>query len=92
MPPGILSGIGFVGAGAIGRRGNKVLGVTTAATLWFVTVIGLCSGGGQVGPGLAPLVVGLVLLSCLRWGGRSLTTRPSRNSDGHRRDSWSKRK
>src|SRR6266403_152886 len=41
LPLGILSGMGFIGAGAILRRGNVVQGVTTAATLWFVTVIGL---------------------------------------------------
>lgn len=44
LPLGILSGMGFIGAGAIVRRDNMVLGVTTAATLWFVTVIGLCFG------------------------------------------------
>lgn len=41
------------GGGAILRRGNLVIGVTTAATLWYVTVIGLCFGGGQVFLGLA---------------------------------------
>src|ERR1700727_806205 len=48
FPLGILSGIGFIGAGAIMHRGNLVDGVTTAATLWFVTMIGLCFGGGQL--------------------------------------------
>jgi len=37
LPLGILSGMGFIGAGAILRRGSAVVGVTTAATLWFVT-------------------------------------------------------
>src|SRR6185437_6216889 len=44
LPLGILTGVGFIGAGAILRRDNLVLGVTTAATLWFVTVMGLCFG------------------------------------------------
>jgi putative Mg2+ transporter-C (MgtC) family protein len=44
LPLGMLSGMGFIGAGAIVRRDNFVVGVTTAATLWFVTVIGLCFG------------------------------------------------
>jgi putative Mg2+ transporter-C (MgtC) family protein len=48
LPLGILSGIGFIGAGAILRQGDRVHGVTTAATLWIMTVIGLCFGGGQV--------------------------------------------
>jgi putative Mg2+ transporter-C (MgtC) family protein len=42
LPLGILSGMGFIGGGAIVRRDNFVVGVTTAATLWFLTVIGLC--------------------------------------------------
>ena len=42
LPLGIRSGMGFIDAGAIVRRDNFVVGVTTAATLWFLTVIGLC--------------------------------------------------
>src|ERR1700744_3888230 len=49
LPLGVLSGMGFIGAGAIVRKGNLVLGVTTAATLWFTTMVGLCFGGGQLG-------------------------------------------
>ena len=64
LPLGILSGMGFIGAGAIVRRDNLVLGVTTAATLWFVTVIGLCFGGGQITLGLVSIGLGLVIL----WG------------------------
>lgn len=64
LPLGILTGVGFIGAGAILRRENRVLGVTTAATMWFVTVMGLCFGGGQIGLGLTALGIGLVVL----WG------------------------
>lgn len=64
MPLGILSGMGFIGAGAILRRGDAILGVTTAATLWFVTVVGLCFGAGLLGLGAAALVLGLFVL----WG------------------------
>jgi putative Mg2+ transporter-C (MgtC) family protein len=39
LPLGILSGMGFIGAGAIVRQGSLVRGLTTAATLWFVTVL-----------------------------------------------------
>lgn len=48
LPLGVLSGMGFIGAGAILRKGDVIDGVTTAATLWLVTVIGLCLGGGQL--------------------------------------------
>lgn len=66
MPLGILSGIGFIGAGAIIRRGEMIVGVTTAATLWFVTVMGLCFGGGQNGLGLAAFGLGFVTLTALK--------------------------
>ena len=48
MPLGILAGVGFIGGGAILKRGDTVSSLTTAATLWFVSVIGLCFGGGQL--------------------------------------------
>jgi putative Mg2+ transporter-C (MgtC) family protein len=48
LPLGILSGIGFIGAGAILRKDGLVHGLTTAATLWFITVLGLLFGGGQL--------------------------------------------
>jgi putative Mg2+ transporter-C (MgtC) family protein len=67
LPLGILSGMGFIGVGAIVRRGNLVEGVTTAATLWYVTATGLCSGGGQLALGLAGLALGVIVLWCLKW-------------------------
>jgi putative Mg2+ transporter-C (MgtC) family protein len=71
LPLGILTGMGFIGGGAILRRGEMIRGVTTAATLWLVTVLGLCFGGGQIGLGLAGLVVGLIAL----WGLKKLEAR-----------------
>ena len=67
LPLGILSGMGFIGGGAILKRGDLVLGVTTAATLWFCTVIGLCFGGGQIELGTAGTALGLFVL----WGMRT---------------------
>lgn len=67
LPLGILSGMGFIGAGAILRRGNMIMGVTTAATLWFVTMMGLCFGGGQLRLGLAMLALGVFVLWALKW-------------------------
>jgi putative Mg2+ transporter-C (MgtC) family protein len=66
LPLGILSGIGFIGAGAILKRGEMIVGLTTAATLWFVTVMGLCFGGGQTGLGLASFGLAFVILSGLK--------------------------
>ncbi|THF79124.1 MgtC/SapB family protein [Cohnella fermenti] len=42
----VISGIGFLGAGAIMRNGNMVKGLTTAASVWTVAAIGLCAGAG----------------------------------------------
>ena len=52
LPLGILTGMGFLGAGAILRRGDHVSGLTTAATLWVTTVIGLCLGAGELTLGI----------------------------------------
>jgi putative Mg2+ transporter-C (MgtC) family protein len=67
LPLGILTGVGFIGAGVIVRRDNIIVGVTTAATLWYVTVIGLCLGGGQIGLGVAATAIALVALWLLNW-------------------------
>lgn len=66
LPLGILSGMGFIGAGAIVRRDSLVAGVTTAATLWLLTVIGLCFGGGQVALGWASSALAMFVLSVLK--------------------------
>jgi putative Mg2+ transporter-C (MgtC) family protein len=65
LPLGVLTGIGFIGAGAIVRRGDSVMGVATAATLWFMTMVGLTLGAGQLVLGCSVTVAGLFLLSGL---------------------------
>lgn len=67
LPLGILTGMGFIGAGAVFRKDGLISGVTTAAMLWFVTVIGLCFGGGQYLLGGIGSVLGLVVLWGLRF-------------------------
>jgi len=62
---GILTGIGFLGASTILRHDSFVRGVTTAATLWLVTVLGLAFGGGFYTVGLLGSAVGLVSLFAL---------------------------
>jgi len=57
----VVSGIGFLGAGAIIRQGLSVRGLTTAATLWVVAAIGLASGAGYYVA--AALTTGIALLS-----------------------------
>jgi putative Mg2+ transporter-C (MgtC) family protein len=67
LPLGILTGVGFIGGGVILRRGDLVTGVTTAATLWVVTVIGLCLGGGQIELGVAATILTIFTLWGLKW-------------------------
>ena len=67
LPLGILTGVGFIGAGTIVRRGDLVTGVTTAATLWLVTVIGLCLGGGQLVLGVVATALAMITLWALKW-------------------------
>ncbi|TPI53223.1 MgtC/SapB family protein [Mesorhizobium sp. B3-1-7] len=64
---GVLTGVGFIGGGAILRRGDLVTGVTTAATMWIMTMIGLAFGGGQYGLGAIATVLTLVTLQALKW-------------------------
>lgn len=66
LPLGLLSGMGFIGAGAIVRRDDLVMGVTTAATLWYVTVLGLCLGAGQLVLGIVALGLGILVLEVLK--------------------------
>jgi putative Mg2+ transporter-C (MgtC) family protein len=72
FPLGILTGIGFIGAGAILRRDDAVKGVTTAATMWLVTVIGLVIGGGYFVLGGALTALAIVVLSGLIYLERAL--------------------
>ncbi|MGB3582444.1 MAG: MgtC/SapB family protein [Roseiarcus sp.] len=67
LPLGILTGVGFLGGGAILKKGGSITGLTTAATLWIATVIGLCFGGGQLGLGGISTAVGLITLWAMEW-------------------------
>jgi putative Mg2+ transporter-C (MgtC) family protein len=67
LPLGILTGVGFIGGGTILKKGDIVTGVTTAATLWLMTVIGLCLGGGQLLLGMTTTVIAVLTLWVLKW-------------------------
>lgn len=62
---GILTGIGFLGAGTILRHDNLIRGVTTAASLWFATVLGLVFGSGEFALGIVGLGVASLTLYLL---------------------------
>jgi putative Mg2+ transporter-C (MgtC) family protein len=69
----VVTGIGFLGAGAIIRQGLSVRGLTTAATLWVVAAIGMASGAGYYAA--AAITTVLVLFSL--WPLRLLAYRVS---------------
>ena len=62
----IVSGIGFLGAGAIIRQGLSVRGLTTAATLWLVAAIGMASGAGYYDAAIIATAGALLTLGPLR--------------------------
>jgi putative Mg2+ transporter-C (MgtC) family protein len=62
----VVSGIGFLGAGAILRSGMGVQGLTTAASLWLVAAIGLAAGGGMYVEAAVATAVALFCLVVMR--------------------------
>lgn len=60
----VVTGVGFLGAGAIIREGMTVIGLTTGATIWTTAAIGVLIGTGYAagGLGLTLLVLGMLVL------------------------------
>ncbi|MBN2982924.1 MgtC/SapB family protein [Cohnella algarum] len=72
----VISGIGFLGAGAILRNGDVIKGLTTAASIWTVAAIGLCVGAGFFTGALICTFLVLVSLYMLnKWEKRLLRHR-----------------
>jgi len=62
----VVSGIGFLGAGAILRRSDNVIsGLTTAATLWIVAAIGLSVGCGFYWPAVVTIIIIIFIVSII---------------------------
>lgn len=59
----IITGIGFIGAGAIFRDGLTVTGLTTASTIWVTAALGMAVGSGDIGLALAGMAITLVVLA-----------------------------
>src|SRR4029453_13649124 len=62
----IVTGVGFLGAGAIIRQGLSVRGLTTAATLWLSAAIGMASGAGYWQAAVIATVGAIITLWPLR--------------------------
>src|SRR5881409_3737932 len=66
MAQGIMTGIGFLGAGVIFKEGLTVRGLTTAASIWITAAIGILAGIGFYFPLLMSVVMTLGVLSLFR--------------------------
>ena len=67
MAQGIMTGIGFLGAGVIFKEGLNVRGLTTAASIWITAGIGILFGIGFYFPAIEATVLTLIILSLFRW-------------------------
>ena len=67
MAQGIMTGIGFLGAGVIMQEGFSVRGLTTAASIWITAAIGILAGIGFYFPMALSVVLALGVLSAFRW-------------------------
>jgi putative Mg2+ transporter-C (MgtC) family protein len=67
MAQGIMTGIGFLGAGVIIKEGLSVRGLTTAASIWITAAIGILAGVGFYFPLVLSVALTLGVLSLFRW-------------------------
>ncbi len=67
MAQGIMTGIGFLGAGVIFKEGSTVRGLTTAASIWITAAIGIIVGTGLYYPAAVATVLTLGILAAFRW-------------------------
>ena len=81
----IVTGIGFLGAGAIMRTGAGVRGLTTASMIWVNAAIGVAVGGGEYHLAVIATAVTLVVLTLLtpveNWIDRKVPKRPGDEDD-----------
>jgi len=61
---GVVTGIGFIGAGVIfrGMRGDKVMGITTAASIWVTAAVGIAAGAGLYIIAVATTIITVLVL------------------------------
>src|SRR5512144_1662376 len=67
MAQGIMTGIGFLGAGVIFKEGLTVRGLTTAASIWTTAAVGILMGTGLYGTGALATALTLGVLAAFRW-------------------------
>jgi putative Mg2+ transporter-C (MgtC) family protein len=72
MAQGIMTGIGFLGAGLIFKEGLTVRGLTTAASIWITAAIGILLGVGFYFPAIVGAAATLAILAVFRYVERAL--------------------
>lgn len=71
----VVTGVGFLGAGAIIQNRGNIVGLTTGATIWTVAAIGVLVGGGYAAAGIVLTVLVVAMLVAVRWIERTLLGR-----------------
>jgi putative Mg2+ transporter-C (MgtC) family protein len=63
---GVVTGIGFIGAGAIFQSGGNVMGLTTAASIWVAAAIGVAAGAGLYEIATFSTLLSLIVIQLLQ--------------------------
>ena len=79
---GVVTGVGFLGAGSIMRQEGYVAGLTTAASIWIVAAIGTAVGVHAYTLAIVGTVLTLVVLEWYRWVERWLSPHSENSSEG----------
>jgi len=74
MAQGIMTGIGFLGAGVIYKEAFTVRGLTTAASIWITAAIGILLGVGFFFPAIVVTILTISILAAFRWIERKMPT------------------
>lgn len=76
----VISGIGFLGMASIIKEGGNVVGLTTAASIWFIACVGLAAGSGLYIPAIiATLVVYFILMDVFKMDKKIKKTKGNKN-------------
>jgi len=84
MAANIVTGVGFLGAGVILHSRGRIIGLTTAATIWVVAAMGVAAGAGDYVAAFGACVLVLVVLVPLRWFEGLAAERRSRRGQARR--------
>lgn len=75
----VVTGIGFIGGGAVLRHGATIFGLTTAATLWMAASIGMACGTGMYGLAVTATILTIIVLVSIRFFERNVLITSTKN-------------